>query len=236
MTLLARDVMTSPALTVRDDAPLAETIAIMLDRCISGLPVVNAADELVGMLTEGDLLHRAEVGTGERPRSGFWNFLRGPGLNATEYVHAHSRRVEDLMSTAPVTVAADAPLEQVVELMQKRRVRRLPVVQDGRVVGIVSRKDLLRAAAARMNLGKTGGTDAEILARLNKELTAQPWFSARNITVAVNNGIVSLAGAVTDEALRTALNVAASDAAGVGKVQDDLVVVEPSSGLVYPMV
>src|SRR3954452_24127526 len=116
-------VMSRSVRTVRQDAALAEAIALMVDHRISGTPVVDSEGQLIGMLTEGDLLRRAEVGTGERHRSGLWNFLRGPGLNAEEYVHAHSSRVEDLMTRDPVAVVESTPLEDVVALMESKRIK-----------------------------------------------------------------------------------------------------------------
>jgi CBS domain-containing protein len=236
MTLYARDVMTGPPITVRQDASLAEALELMITRRISGLPVVDEYGQLIGILTEGDLLHRAEVGTADRPRPAWWNFLRGAGLNAEEYVHSHSRVVKDLMTVGVATVAEATPLEDIVKIMEQRRVKRLPVVDGGKVVGIVSRGDLLRAVASAMGAGESGGDDATILARLNAELERQKWFSSRNISISVQNGVVALAGVVTDEWVRKALLVAARNASGKQEIEDELAIIEPTSGMVYPAV
>src|SRR5260370_12156323 len=122
--------MTGPAITVRQDASLAEALELMITRRISGLPVVDVHGQLIGILTEGDLLHRAEVGTADRPRPAWWSFLRGAGLNAEEYVHSHSRVVKDLMTVAAATVTEATPLENTVQTMQQPPLNPLPLV-DG---------------------------------------------------------------------------------------------------------
>ena len=143
----ASDIMTTPALTLPQHASLADAIRLMLGRHVSGIPVVDGDERLLGILTEGDLLRRIEVGTADHHWSGLRKFLRGPGLNAEEYVRAHSRRVADLMTPAPVRVAESTPLEEVVATLERKRIRRVPVVTDERVVGIVARSDLVRAIA-----------------------------------------------------------------------------------------
>ena len=229
----ARDVMTQPATTLRDDAPLEQAIALMLERGISGLPVVDQYGRLLGMLTEGDLLRRVEVGTSEHHRSGWWDFIRGPGRNAAEYVRTHSRRVSDLMTRNPASVSEGTPLSDVVELMESRRIKRVPVMRDGMVVGVVSRSDLLRAVGAGLaGLSQDGGRDEAVLGRLRVELDAQPWFTARNVSIAVKDGVVTLGGIVAGETMRTALRVAAQNTSGSTTVHDELVVVEPSNVLV----
>ena len=126
----ASDVMTQPVATLRADASLGEAIGLMLGSGISGLLIVDQYGHLVGMLTEGDLLRRVEAGTDDRHRSGWSNLLRGSGKNADEYVHTHSRRVEDLMTREPVTVTEGTPLSDVVEIMEQKRIKRVPVVRD----------------------------------------------------------------------------------------------------------
>lgn len=229
----AGDVMTRPAVTLRQGASLAEAVGLMLGSGISGLPVVDEGGRLVGVLTEGDLLRRIEVGTGERHRSAWWTFLRGPGLNADEYVRSHSRRVADLMTRDPVTATEGTPLDRVVELMERKRIKRLPVVRGEEVVGVVGRADLLRALRAALGAVRDGrADDAAVLERLRVELGAQSWFSARNISIGVKDGVVALEGIVGDERTRAALRVAAQNASGTDEVRDGLVVVDPATGMV----
>ena len=228
----ASDVMTRPAVTLPVDASLGEAIGLMLSHGISGLPVVDGAGRLLGMLTEGDLLRRIEVGTSDQRRSGWRNFLHGPGLSADEYVHTHSRQAGDLMTQDPLTVTEDMPLEAVVDLMEKRRVKRLPVTRGDKVIGVVSRSDLLRAVGAGLGAAtKRGDDDAEILRRLRAELDRQRWFSGRNVSITVKDGVVTLGGTVSDERTHAALLVAAQNASAAGKVQDEVDVVPLDTGL-----
>ncbi len=229
----ASDVMMRPAVTLQMDASLSDAINLMLRHGVSGLPVVDGAGHLVGMLTEGDLLRRVEVGTSEQHRSGWWNLLRGTGLSADEYVRTHSRQAGDLMTQDPATVTEDMPLEDVVDLMEKRRIKRLPVVRGNEVIGIVSRSDLLRAVGAGLGAAaKNGGDDAETLGRLRAELDRQPWFSGRNIAITMKDGVVTLDGTVSDERTHAALLVAAQNASGAGKVNDEIDVVPLETGLI----
>lgn len=228
----ASDVMTRSVVTLRENASLGEAIRLMLDRGISGLPVVDARGRLVGMLTEGDLLRRVEVGTSEHHRSGWWTFLHGAGLSADEYVRTHSRQVGDLMTHDPATVTEDTPLEEVVALMEQRRIKRVPVLRDNAVVGMVSRADLLGAVGAVLGAAAAKGSgDAEILGRLRAELEHQPWFTARGVSIGVEHGVVALQGTVPDEHTHAALLVAARNASGAGEVQDEVEVVPLDTGL-----
>jgi len=230
----ASDIMTTPALTLPQHASLADAIRLMLGRHISGVPVVDGDGRLVGILTEGDLLRRIEVGTADHHWSGLRKFLRGPGLNAEEYVHAHSRRVADLMTPAPVSVAESTPLDEVVDILERKRIRRVPVVADERVVGVVSRADILRAVGNVVGApAETDADDAAVLARLHAELDRQPWFTERNLQLSVHHGTVRMEGFVTDPRMRDALRVAAQNTSGRAHVQDELEVVDPASGMAF---
>ncbi len=227
----AGDVMTRPAATLRDNASLGDAIGLMLDRDVSGLPVLDRYGRLVGMLTEGDLLRRVEVGTGAHHRSGWWDILRAPATDASEYVRTHSRAVKDLMTRNPVSVTEGTPLEDVVELMEKKRIKLLPVIRDEEVVGVVSRSDLLRAVGASLKPSAAGaGGDDAMLARLHTELDQQPWYCARDVSLSVKGGVVTLGGIVRDERMRAALRVAAQNIPGASGIEDAIVVLDPNSG------
>ncbi len=142
-----RDVMTRNVISIAAGEPVLNAVNTMLQNRISGLPVVDAQGSLVGMVTEGDFLRRGEIGT-QRRRPKWLEFLVGPGRLADEYVHASGRKVEEVMTTDPVTVSEDDSLETVVELMERRRIKRLPVLRDGKMVGIVSRANLMHALAS----------------------------------------------------------------------------------------
>lgn len=230
----AADVMTRPVLTIEADAPIAEAVRLMLQNRISGLPVVGLAGQLVGIVTEGDFLRRAETGT-ERRRPRWLEFLVGPGPVAEAYVRAHARKVEEVMTTDVATAAEDTPLDEIVRLMERRRIKRLPVVgPDGRVTGIVSRANLLRALAGL--IGEAPATaavdDAALRERVLAELDKQSWAPITSIEVRVRGGVVDLRGTILDERERQALRVLVENVPGVKAIEDHLCWVEPVSGWV----
>ena len=142
-----KDVMTQNVISVGADEPIVKAARVMLQNRISGLPVVDAKGELVGVVTEGDFLRRREIGT-ERQRPKWLEFVLGPGKLAQEYVQTSGRKVAEIMTPNPWTVGEDDPLEDVVEVMERRHIKRLPVIRDGRMVGIVSRSNLMHALAS----------------------------------------------------------------------------------------
>src|SRR5271170_1013936 len=142
-----KDVMTRNVISVGPDETVLKAARLMLQNRISGLPVLDKDGELVGIVTEGDFLRRSELGT-QRRRSKWLEFIVGPGKLAEEYVQASGRKVEEIMTPDPWVVGEDDSLEQVVEQMEHRRVKRLPVVRAGRMVGIVSRANLMHALAS----------------------------------------------------------------------------------------
>jgi len=227
----ASSVMMRHPVTIEPDASIMKAIRLMLQRRISGLPVVDKSGALIGIVTEGDLLRRTETGT-QRRRPRWLEFLIGPGL-ANEYVHACGRKVDEVMSTNVHTISEDTPLDEVVQIMESRRIKRLPVVRDGKVVGIVSRANLLRALAGLTRETKPSPVDdATIQKHLIAELEKQPWAPVALINVIVRNGVVHLWGSLTDERQRRGIRVAAENTPGVKRVEDHLVWVEPMSGMV----
>ena len=230
----AGDVMTAKVLTIRSDTSLAAAIALMVEKHVSGLPVVDAEGRLEGILTEGDLLHRAENDTCGKPRSKFLEFLVGPGRAAHDYVSSHSRRVGDLMTRDVTTVTMGTPLEDVVDLMERGHLRRVPVVESGILVGIVSRLDLIRAVGRQLAAEpREPGSDAAVEARVDAELRQQKWVAANNVSLSVHDGVVTLDGVIYDERCRHALVVAAQNVPGVTAVVDKLSWIDPNSGLFY---
>jgi CBS domain-containing protein len=226
----AGDVMTRKVVSIRPNASIAEMVRLMLDNRISGLPVIDDHGALVGIVTEGDCLRRAETGT-ERKRPRWLEFLIGPGRLAAEYIHSHSRKVAEVMTEPAITITEDAPLDEIVHLMETRRIKRLPVVRDGKVVGIVSRADLLHALASAAKSIPTGApTDAAIRDQVMTELTKQPWAPQLNATV--RDGVVDLWGIVLAAHQREAAIVAAENIPGVKTVRTHIAWVEPVSGMV----
>ena len=228
----AKDVMTSPVVSVEPDAPVLQAVRIMLQRHISGLPVVGKDGRLVGIVTEGDLLRRAETGT-QRRRPRWLEFLVGPGRMADEYTRSHGRKVEEIMTAEPLTVTEDTSLEEVVKVMEKRRIKRLPVLRDNKVVGIVSRANLLHAlAGVAREVKPVAAGDQAIRDRVVAELASQPWAPVSLVNVIVRDGMVELWGTITDERERQAMIVVAENVPGVNTVKDHLAWVDALSGMV----
>jgi CBS domain-containing protein len=228
----AADVMTRNILSVRPDAAIAEAIKLMLDNRISGLPVIDDGGRLVGILTEGDLLRRGETAT-ERHRPRWLEILMGPGRLAEEYVRTHGRKIGEVMTRDPVCVRPDTTLKEIVELMERHRIKRVPVLDDEVPVGILSRADLLRGLAGALEATSTAATsDEEIRERILAELARSAWVPRDGIAITVENGVVDLNGVILDEKERAALRVAAENVPGVRAVEDHLVWVEPVSGTI----
>lgn len=230
----ASDIMTREVKTVDPDATIDEAIAALLSAHVSGMPVVDAAGRLVGVVSEGDFLHRAELGAAKRkPR--WLEFLLGPGDVAESYVLSHGRKVREVMTHDVVSIGESTPLTEIGDIMEKRRIKRLPVVSGEHLVGIITRADLLRALsaafAARPAPTPDECTDKAILARLLAELKTQGFASPRTLDVAVEKGAVTLRGEIFDERQRQALVVAAENIGGVTSVIDKLVWIEPFSGV-----
>jgi len=227
----AKDVMTQPAVSIAQDASILEAVGLMLRHKISGLPVVDSAGHLVGIVTEGDFLRRAEIGTQRRrPR---WIEFFIPGRLADEYVHASGRRVDELMTSDVLTVGEDAPLEDIVRMLERNRIKRVPVLRGDELVGIVTRANLVRALiGAAKAAPKLSGDDAAIHERLLAELKKQPWAPTDGIDITVNNGVVTLSGILTDDRIRQALCVAAENIPGVKQVEDQIAWLIPGTGVV----
>ena len=227
-----KDVMTRNVICVAASERVLKAAQLMLQNRISGLPVVDKEGELVGVVTEGDFLRRGELGT-QRRRPKWLEFIVGPGRLAEEYAHASGRKVEEIMTPDPCSIGEDDSLEKVVDVMERRRIKRLPVMRGGRMVGIVSRANLLHALAsfARDSQAPAGG-DAAIRDNILAALAKQPW--APHVNVVVKNGVGELWGGILDERERRGLIVAAENVAGVKEVHDHLVWVEPMSGMAIP--
>jgi CBS domain-containing protein len=225
-----KDVMTQRVISIQSNASILQAARLMLQNRISGLPVVDSGGNLVGIVTEGDFLRRSETAT-ERNHPRWLQFLLGSGRLAEEYVHSHGRKVDEVMTRDPRTVVEGTPLEDVVQAMEKHHIKRLPVVRDRQLVGIVSRANLLHALASIARDIKPGTTgDDQIRARLLKELDQQKWAPSALVNVVVRNGVVELCGSITDERQRTALKVMAENVPGVKRVRDHLAWVDPMSG------
>ena len=226
----AHQIMTRPVITVTPETTIVEAATAMLQRHISGLPVVDAAGKLVGIVSEGDFIRRSELGT-QRKRGRFLAFILGPGRAATDFVHEHGRKVAEVMTPDPLTVTEDTRLEAIVALMEKNHVKRLPVMRGDGIVGIVSRANLLQAVASlAREIADPTADDDHIRNRIIDTLHKNTWCP-QSLNIIVRDGIVHLGGIVIDERSRQASIVAAENVTGVKKVHDHLCWVDPMSGL-----
>ena len=211
----ASDIMTRNIVSIGREAQICEAIRLMLDNHVSGLPVVDAAGKVVGILTEGDLLRRTEIAT-EKRRWPWLDFVLGPGRMASDYVKTHGRVVDELMTHEVVAAGADMPLAEIVALMERRRIKRLPIIDNGTLVGIVSRADLLAALGRALDAQEAPITgDDNIRARVLAELEKANWAPRAGLTITVTDGVVELSGVIFDEHERGALRVAAENVPGV---------------------
>ena len=228
--MIASDIMTPGVISTDPDATVLQAAQYMLQHHISGLPVIEKTGKLVGILSEGDFLRRREIHT-ERKHSRWLEFLMGPGKMAAEYTHSHGSKVAEVMTTEVHTVKEDTPLEKIVELMERHRIKRVPVLHGNKVVGIVTRSNLMQAMVSLARTRKTVKEDAAIrqalLAEIEKE--KEKWAPASMINVVVHDGVVELWGTIVDERQREALKVATENVPGVKEVKDHLGWVEAGS-------
>jgi CBS domain-containing protein len=228
----AVDVMTSNVVTVNPDTSVQSLATLLSERGISGTPVVDSSGRMLGIVSEGDLLHRAELGT-ERPaerRHSWWLEHFASGL-ARDYVKSHGRTVNDIMTHDVITVTEETNLADVATLLETNRIKRVPVMRDGKIVGIVSRSNLVRALGAAMGAPASGAVDDDraIRARLLAELGQQEWADrlwAQDIIV--SRGVVHLwFGSDEAEERRQAVRVAAENIPSVRGVEEHVVPVRP---------
>jgi CBS domain-containing protein len=218
----ARDVMISPVITVAKIATVRDVAKLLLKNRISAVPVVDNVGKVVGIVTESDLMHRAEAGT-EHPYSWWVHFLAGDATIAADYVKSHAAKVEDVMTSDVVTATPETPLYEIAALLEEHQIRRVPIVnKDGSLVGIVSRANLIQVvASARPKLEMTV-PDSTIRQKLLDELKKQSWAHTHNLGVTVTNGIVDLWGYAESGDQRKAIRVAAEAIPGVTVVNDHL--------------
>ena len=219
----ARDIMTSKVITVTSGTLVSEIARLLSERRISALPVVDG-ERLVGIVSEADLLHRYEIGTdcalGGDP---WWMRLFSADRSPAEYVKSHARYARDIMTHDVATVAPDTPLAAIATLLEKRRIKRVPVLDEGHLVGIVSRSDLVHALVSAARAGAPTGpiTEDAIRALVLAELRRQGWWRKELSGVTVEQGVVTFAGLIESESERLAARVAAETVPGVHGVVDE---------------
>lgn len=224
----AVDIMTRSVVSIEPDMPVSHIARLMLSRNISAVPVVDPGGRLVGIVSEGDLMRRPELGT-EKHRSWWLRVIVEENVLAAEYAKSHARTARDVMTRDVIAVSEDTPLADIVGLLEKHHIKRVPVVRNGNVVGIVSRANLLRAFAARASSKRPSlSDDRATRARVLAELERQPWWHGHRFTVVVLGGIVHLYGAAQSPEERSAIRVLAEGTAGVKGVENHIALIRPA--------
>ena len=213
----AQDVMTTWVATIGAGAIVQEAAGLMLERRISALPVIDGKDRVVGIVSEGDLVRRAELGTGAA-RSWWLRLLAEDA--AADYLKTHGVTVGDVMTRPVVSVRRATPLREVARLLEKHRIKRVPVIEAGRLVGIVSRADLVRRLATAPVRPKARASGDRALRRQVLKGVAESGVNAMYVNVTVEHGTVHLWGGVSSEVEQKALRVAAKAVNGVRSIED----------------
>nr|WP_205520827.1 CBS domain-containing protein [Propylenella binzhouense] len=214
--------MTSPVISVGPDTPISEIAALLIERRISGVPVVDGGGRLVGIVSEGDLLRRAEIAT--EPRRPHWlELLTDRSIQAADFVRSHGLTAADVMTRDVVTADPETDLAQIAETLERRCIKRVPIVENGTPVGIVSRANLLHGLVAGRHAPVAGGvSDDAIRDALNEELRDEGWIDLTRMNIVVTDGVVHLWGIVKSDEQARALEVAARNVAGVQRVENHL--------------
>jgi CBS domain-containing protein len=228
----ASDIMVTDVITVTPESDVQDVATLLLINHISAAPVVDSTGRLVGMISEGDLLHRREAGTAhERP---WWlQMLMARDLLAAEFLRENSRRAGDLMTRDVVSASPDTPVAEIAALLERHRIKRVPIVRNGRIVGIVSRANLIQALAtfrSKAALEPQPAGDAELREKVEARLRSEPWVRPALVNVTVTGGNVDLWGIVDSETEKKALRMAAEIVPGVKAVTDNVVVRPAAAG------
>jgi len=230
----AGDVMTRNVVTIAPDMKVLDIARLLLARGISAVPVVETNGAVIGLVSEGDLMRRGELGT-EKRRGGWSEFFTGNATLARDFVHAHGAVARDVMTSPVICVDRTASLGDIADIMERKRIRRVPVLDGDRLVGLVSRANLLRAfASAAANPAPSGSSDPEIRDALLTALAHQAWSRRSENSIVVTDGVVHLWGLVTTPEESRALELAAGAVAGVKAVQNHMVVLATEPYPLYP--
>ena len=219
----AIDVMVRDVVTVHPDTDVAEAIRLLAEHDVSALPVVDPAGNLVGVLSEADLIHRVEIGT-EKHRPRWQEAVTGASTLAADFAKSHGKKVSEIMTSGVISVSEDTPLSEIATLFERKGIKRVPVAKDGKLVGIVSRSNLIQALASVVGrMDRHDETDRQIRLELMSRLQQQSWtdFGSRNVTV--SDGVVHLWGLVGSQAEHKALLALAETVPGVSRVADEMI-------------
>lgn len=224
----AKDVMTEDVVSVHEDASVESIARLLLERRISAVPVTDAAGRPLGIVSEGDLMRRPESGTRRRP-SWWLELLQGPDEHAAEYVKSHGLVARDVMTPDPLTVSENAPLEKVASLLELRQIKRVPVVRGGKIVGIVSRADLLHALVAGAQWPSPRAKASRLSRKDVLRCIRETGLPLGLTNVVLEGGVVHLWGSVQSPTQRDAIALAARRCPGVKGVKNHLSVMVTAS-------
>jgi len=216
----AHEIMTRDVFTVSPSTPVRQVAALMTEKRISGVPVLSEDGTVVGIISESDLMRRAELGT-EAPRKWWLSFFSDPDALARQYTKTHGLKASDVMSQPVLSIDEDADLEEIAGTFERRQVKRLPVLRDGKLVGIISRADLVRALS-KAEVVRPTVDDAMLEAKLLEKMRSQDWLDGTYLNVAVHDGVVQLNGFIGSAEQRRALRVLIESADGVHRIEDNL--------------
>ncbi len=230
--LLAQDIMSTPVMSVEPDTPVAKIAALLSSQRISGVPVIKKG-QLMGVVNEMDLLHRHEIGTEDTPTQSWWARLVSGDQASTHYVKSHALQAKDIMTRPVTAVSEGTALSEIATLFDSRAIRRLPVVRDGTVIGIITRANLVQALAANASSDRAeqSKSDQAIRRELVTELERQRWWRPDWAVVTVADGVVQFRGVIDSQEEKRAARVAAENVPGVRKVEDLRQRYEVTSGL-----
>jgi len=215
------DIMVKDVVTVGPDAPVREVAMLMLERRISGVPVVDADRRVLGIVSEGDLIRRPEIETDHAP-TGWLSIFLSEEERARDFVKSHGRKAREVMTKPAICVAPDTPLAEIVRLMERHGIKRLAVVENGKLAGLVTRADLLRAMVAYRGVSPAASSDHDLRTRIEVMLRGEDWATSAYVFVQVENGVAQLRGTVESESQREALILAVRGVPGIRDVQPHL--------------
>ncbi|MBT3915939.1 MAG: CBS domain-containing protein [Rhodospirillaceae bacterium] len=221
--MFAKDIMTVNVITVDPDAPINEIAKLLIERRISAAPVVDKDNKLIGIVSEGDLVHRIR-GDHQGSRSWWLSLIGDPQDEPQEYIRSHGKTAKDVMTKDVATITEFTSVSEIAETLEVQRIKRAPVVDNGKLVGIVSRANIIQALVAQKDAGmpKVLPSDQEIREKLMKEFNTHAWANSATINVVVNEGIVRYWGFVESEEAKDALRLAAENVPGVKDVESNL--------------
>jgi CBS domain-containing protein len=224
----AKDIMATVVASVGPDTEVSEIARTLISRRISAVPVIDSSGKMLGMVSEGDLMRREESDTERRP-SWWLRLLADTEGLASDYVKSHGTKAKEVMTRDVTSVAAETSVSEIAEILEEKHIKRVPVISDGKVVGIVSRADILRTLASTRSdqLLPSEAGDETIRGTINCILEEQPWYSDANLNVIVTDGVVHLWGTISGAAERDAIQVAIRDVPGVKDIHDHLGIIPP---------